>query len=269
MEPVETLEENIVRGSSQGTPVSNTPIARPPRPARPVPVVQAMKRKEVSGGSEKKSEKSRREELLEMALLNSSRNLSAATPTRGTGSLTHSTPKPFPGTALAIAPVSTPSASILLAGNSSLEGQGKSTNGKESTAGTGNVKGSSPVQKLQVQKKPPLAPKPSNFPPQQTIIKPAVTSSLQTSLNSKQIEALLSAPSIGSPTLQKAPSGGTGTPTHGGTPKEMLNTPSSFDTYQDTSNPKKRTGSVDSSGCNFTLECEVCKTQVILQGSRL
>ena len=109
VEPVETLEENVGRGSAQVAPVPNTPIVRPPRPARPVPVVQAVKRKEAPEGSEKKSEKSRREELLEMALLNSGRNLSPASATYGTGSLTHSAPKQLPGTGRTMAPVSAPS----------------------------------------------------------------------------------------------------------------------------------------------------------------
>ena len=248
------------KGSAQVAPVPNPPVVRPPRPARPVPVIPAVKRKEVSEGSEK----SRREELLEMALLNSSRKLGSpapSLPSNGTGSLTHSALKQLPGTGLTIAPVSTSSP----AGISSLQSQSKLTNGKESTV-TGKVKGSSPVQKLQVQSKPPLAPKPPllvNFSPQQTIIKPAVTSSLQTSLNSKQIEALLSAPSIGSPTLRQGLEGAPkGRSNSGSLPGE--NTPTSPNISRDSTNSKKRTGSADSSGCNFSLECEVCKTQVIL-----
>ena len=271
------MEENVGRGSAQVAPVPNTPIVRPPRPARPVPVVQAVKRKEVPEGSEKKSEKSRREELLEMALLNSGRNLSPASATYGTGSLTHSAPKQLPGTGLTIAPVSAPSPNTLPAGISSLQGQSKLTNGKESPV-TVKVKVASPVQKFQAgQPKPPLAPKPPlsvNFSPRPTIAKPAITSALQTSLNSKQIEALLSAPSIGSPTLQQAPGGSTSE----GTPKGRSaaefsfansgnlgeNTPASPNTSRDSTNSKKRAGSADSSGCNFSLQCEVCKTQVIL-----
>ena len=272
VEPVDTLEENVGRGSSQVTPV---PIVRPPRPARPVPVVQAVNRKEVPEGSEKKSEKSRREELLEMALLNSRRNLSPASATYGTGSLTHSAPKQLPGTGLTIAPVSAPSPNTLPAGISSLQGQSKLTNGKESPV-TVKVMVASPVQKLQGQPKPPLAPKPPlsvNFSPRQTVVKPAVTSALQTSLNSKQIEALLSAPSIGSPTLQQAPAGTTSESTPKGRSAAEFsfansgnlgeNTPTSHNTSQDSSNSQKRRGSVDSSGCNFSLQCEVCKTQVI------
>ena len=284
------MEENVGRGSAQVVArVPNTPIVRPPRPARPVPVVQAVKRKEAPEGSEKKSEKSRREELLEMALLNSGRNLSPASATYGTGSLTHSAPKQLPGTGLTMAPVSAPSPCTLPPGISSLQGQSKLTNGKKSPV-TVKVKVASPVQKLQAgQPKPPLAPKPPlsvNFSPRPTIAKPAITSALQTSLNSKQIEALLSAPSIGSPTLQQAPGGSTseGTPkgrsatASEGTPKGRSaaefsfansgnlgeNTPASPNTSRDSTNSKKRAGSADSSGCNFSLQCEVCKTQVIL-----
>ena len=259
-----------MRGSAQ---VPNPPIARPPRPARPVPVSQAVKRKEVSGASEKRSEKSRREELLEMALLNSGKNLSPSSSrlsTSGTGgspTLSHSVPKQLPGTGLTIAPVFTPAPSTLPAGVSSVQGQSKLTNGKESTV-TGKVNGSSPVQKLQVQKKPPLAPKPPLLvnSPQQTTIKPAVTSSLQTSLNSKQIEALLSAPSIGSPTLRPTPAEGPlkGSPSEFSFPNsgnKGENTPTSLNISLDTST-SKRTGNPDSPACNFSLECEVCKTQV-------
>ena len=42
------------------------------------------------------------------------------------------------------------------------------------------------------------------------------------------------------------------------------NTPASPNTSRDSTNSKKRAGSADSSGCNFSLQCEVCKTQVIL-----
>ena len=252
VEPVETLEENVERSSDQ------VPIVRPPRPARPVPVVQGVKRKETTteGSSEKRSEKSRREELLEMALLNSGRNLSPSSSSRlstfGPGSSSptpsHSVPKQLQGTGLTIETVPMP------AGISSVTGK--------------VVKESSPLQK-----KPPLAPKPpltvnSNSPSQQTNIKPAVTSSLQTSLNSKQIEVLLSAPSIGSPTLrQQASPAACNTSTGPVTPKSNPaefsfassgkgeNTPTSL-------NNSKRTGGADSPGCNFSLECEVCKTQV-------
>jgi len=251
VEPVETLEENVERSSDQ------VPIVRPPRPARPVPVVQGVKRKETTteGSSEKRSEKSRREELLEMALLNSGRNLSPSSSSRlstfGPGSSSptpsHSVPKQLQGTGLTIETVPMP------AGISSVTGK--------------VVKESSPLQK-----KPPLAPKPpltvnSNSPSQQTNIKPAVTSSLQTSLNSKQIEVLLSAPSIGSPTLrQQASPAACNTSTGPVTPKSNPaefsfassgkgeNTPTSL-------NNSKRTGGADSPGCNFSLECEVCKTQ--------
>ena len=229
---------------------------RPPRPARPVPAVQGVKRKETTeSSSEKRSEKSRREELLEMALLNSGRNLSPSSSSRmstfGPGSSptpSHSVPKQLQGTGLTIATVPMP------AGISSVTAK--------------VVKESSPLQK-----KPPLAPKPplivnSNSPSQQTNIKPAVTSSLQTSLNPKQIEALLSAPSIGSPTLRQHASPAVGNTSTGpitpkGNPAEFSfassgkgeNTPTSL-------NISKRTGGADSPGCNFSLECEVCKTQV-------
>merc|ERR1712192_73064 len=165
-----TLEENVERSLAQ---VPIPPIVRPPRPARPVPVVQGVKRKETTteGSSEKRSEKSRREELLEMALLNSGRNLSPSSSSRmstfGPGSSSptpsHSVPKQLQGTGLTIATVPMP------AGISSVTAK--------------VVKESSPLQK-----KPPLAPKPpliinSNSPSQQTNnIKPAVNSSLQTSL---------------------------------------------------------------------------------------
>jgi len=261
VEPVDTLEENVGRGSARAP-----PIVRPPRPARPVPAVQAVKRKEVPEGSEKKSEKSRREELLEMALLNSGRNLSPASSlvstTYATGSLTHSAPKQLPGTGLTIAPVLAPSPSNLPAGIASLQGQSKLANGKESPV-TGKLQELSPGQKLQGQNKPPLAPKPpllANSSPRQTTIKPAVTSSLQTSLNSKQIEALLSAPSIGSPTLQQAPAG-----TPKGRSAEFSfpnsNYLASLGSSRDSANFEKRRGSADSSRCNFSLQCEVCKTQ--------
>ena len=68
MEPTETLEENVGR-SSAPAPVSKQNVARPPRPDRPVPVVQVVKRKGTTEGPEQRSEKSRREELLEMACL--------------------------------------------------------------------------------------------------------------------------------------------------------------------------------------------------------
>jgi len=258
VEPAETLEENVGKSSAQAP---NPPIARPPRPARPVPLVQGVKRKEmVTDSSEQRSEKSRREELLEMALLNSGRNLSPSSTrmsTFGPGSSptpSHSVPKQLQGTGLTIATVPMP------AGISSVTAK--------------VVKGSSPLQKLQVQRKPPLAPKPpltlnSNSPSQQTNIKPAVTSNLQTSLNPKQIEALLSAPSIGSPTLRQASPAGTTSTAGPVTPKGSQadfsfassgkgeNTPTSLNISLDS----KRTGGADSPGCNFSLECEVCKTQ--------
>ena len=78
VEPTETLEENVGR-SSAPAPVSKPNVARPPRPDRPVPVVQAVKRKGTTEGPEQRSEKSRREELLEMALMKSGMNLSPAT----------------------------------------------------------------------------------------------------------------------------------------------------------------------------------------------
>ena len=241
----------------------NPPVARPPRPARPVPVVQGVKRKEmVTDSSEQRSEKSRREELLEMALLNSGRNLSPSS-TRmstfgpaGSPAPSHSVPKQLQGTG-----TGTIATVLMPAGISSVTAK--------------VVKGSSPLQKLQVQRKPPLAPKPpltvnSNSPSQQSNIKPAVTSNLQTSLNPKQIEALLSAPSIGSPTLRQASPAGTTSIAGPVTPKGSQadfsfassgkgeNTPMSLNISLDS----KRTSGADSPGCNFSLECEVCKTQV-------
>ena len=65
--------------SSAPAPVSKQNVARPPRPDRPVPVVQVVKRKGTTEGPEQRSEKSRREELLEMALMKSGMNLSPAT----------------------------------------------------------------------------------------------------------------------------------------------------------------------------------------------
>ena len=65
--------------SSAPAPVSKQNVARPPRPDRPVPVVHVVKRKGTTEGPEQRSEKSRREELLEMALMKSGKNLSPAT----------------------------------------------------------------------------------------------------------------------------------------------------------------------------------------------
>ena len=120
------------------------------------------------------------------------------------------------------------------------------------------LKGASPLQKFQIQKNPPLPPKPpmGQWPSQPNTNKPAVTTTIQTSLNSKQIEALLSAPSIGSPTSRQAPD----TPSPAGFSFANDDTPNLLNDSTDSSN-RKRTGNVDSPGCNFSLECEVCKTQ--------
>ena len=236
VEPTETLEENVGR-SSAPAPVSKQNVARPPRPDRPVPVVQAVKRKGTTEGPEQRSEKSRREELLEMALMKSGMNLSPATggnPSRIDANTAQST---------------LPAEISPLQGYKDLQ-----------VTAVAKLKGASPLQKFQIQKKPPLPPKPpmGQWPSQPNTNKPAVTTTIQTSLNSKQIEALLSAPSIGSPTSRQAPD----TPSPAGFSFANDDTPNLLNDSTDSSN-RKRTGNVDSPGCNFSLECEVCKTQVI------
>ena len=237
VEPTETLEENVGR-SSAPAPVSKQNVARPPRPDRPVPVVQAVKRKGTTEGPEQRSEKSRREELLEMALMKSGKNLSPATggnPSRIDANTAQST---------------LPAEISPLQGYKDLQ-----------VTAVAKLKGASPLQKFQIQKKPPLPPKPpmGQWPSQPNTNKPAVTTTIQTSLNSKQIEALLSAPSIGSPTSRQAPD--TPSPAGFSSANDDI-TPNLLNDSTDSSN-RKRTGNVDSPGCNFSLECEVCKTQVI------
>ena len=197
-----------------------------------------VKRKGTTEGPEQRSEKSRREELLEMALMKSGNNLSPSTggnPSRIDANTAQST---------------LPSEISPLQGYKDLQ----------VTAGA-KLKGASPLQKFQIQKKPPLPPKPpmGQWPSQPNTDKSAVTTTIQTSLNSKQIEALLSAQSIGSPTSRQAPD--TPSPAGFSSANDDI-TPKLPNDSMDSSN-RKRTGNVDSPGCNFSLECEVCKTQVI------
>ena len=121
--------------------------------------------------------------------------------------------------------------------------------------------------------KPPLAPKPPlpNFPQQQTTSKPAVTSALRASLDPKQIETLLSSPSIGSSTQGCAVEqgkAGSSVPLQANAPLPFQNVSnSSLDSSTNkpsstSSTPKRPGGNVESPVCNFSLECEVCKSQV-------
>ena len=248
-EPAETLQEESEGSASTPSQVStNLLIARPPRPRPPPPTFQGVKRKDSPARPVKQSEKNRREELLEMALINSGKNLSSS-PRLATVSRNNSG-RTIPYTVQSqLSPSGVTSLPTGISAHSNLN----------------NHKAASPTVK------PPLAPKPPlpNFPQQQTTSKPAVTSALRASLDPKQIETLLSSPSIGSST-QECVQGkaGSSVPLKANAPlpfQNVSNSPLDSSTKKPSSTsstPKRPGGNVESPVCNFSLECEVCKSQV-------
>ena len=248
-EPAETLQEQSEAGASTPSQVSeNLLIARPPRPRPPPPTFQGVKRKDSPVRPVKQSEKNRREELLEMALINSGKNLSSS-PRLATVSRNNS------GRTIPCTVQSQLSLSGVI-----------SPTGISAQSKLNNHKAASPMVK------PPLAPKPPlpNF-PQQTTSKPAVTSTLRASLDPKQIETLLSSPSIGISTqgfaLEQGKAGSS-VPLKANAPlpfQNVSNSPLGSSTNKPSSTsstPKRPGGDVESPVCNFSLECEVCKSQV-------
>ena len=250
-EPAETLQEQSEAGASTPSQVSeNLLIARPPRPRPPPTTFQGVKRKDSPVRPVKESEKNRREELLKKALIGSTLDNLVSSPRLATVSRNNSG-RTIPCTVqsqLSLSGVTSPS-------------------GISAQSNLNNHKAASPMVK------PPLAPKPPlpNSPQQQTSSKPAVTSALRASLDPKQIETLLSSPSIGSSTQGCAVEqgkAGSSVPFKANAPlplQNVSNSPldSSIKKPSSTSStPKRPGGNVESPRCNFSLECEVCKVQV-------
>ena len=180
-EPAETLQEESEGSTSTPSQVStNLLVARPPRPRPPPTTFQGVKRKDSPVRPVKESEKNRREELLKKALIGSTLDNLVSSPRLATVSSRNNSGRTVPCTV-----------------QSQLSQSGvTSPTGVSANSNLNNLKAASPMVK------PPLAPKPPlpNFPQQQTTSKPAVTSTLRASLDPKQIETLLSSPSIGSST---------------------------------------------------------------------
>ena len=251
-EPAETLqEESEGRATTPSQVSTNLLIARPPRPRPPPPTFQGVKRKDSPARPVKQSEKNRREELLKKALIGSTLDNLVSSPRLATVSSRNKSGRTVPCTVQ-----SQPSPSGVT-----------SPTGISAHSNLNNHKAASPMVK------PPLAPKPPlpNFPQQQTTSKPAVTSALRASLDPKQIETLLSSPSIGSSTQGCAVEqgkAGSSVPLQANAPlpfQNVSNSPldSSTKKPSSTSSTPKRPGdNVESPGCNFSLECEVCKVQV-------
>ena len=251
-EPAETLQEQSEASASTPSQVSeNLLIARPPRPRPPPPTFQGVKRKVSPVRPVKESEKTRREELLKKALIGSTLDNLVSSPRLATVSRNNS---------VRIVPCTV---------QSQLSPSGvTSPTGISAHSNLNNHKAASPMVK------PPLAPKPPlpNFPQQPTTSKPAVTSALRASLDPKQIETLLSSPSIGSSTQGCAAEqgkAGSSVPSKANAPLPFRNVSSSpldSSTNKPSSTsftPTKRPGgNVESPLCNFSLECEVCKSQV-------
>ena len=249
-EPAETLQEESEGSASTPSQVStNLLIARPPRPRPPPTTFQGVKRKDSPVRPVKESEKNRREELLKKALIGSTLDNLVSSPRLATVSSRNNSGRTVPCTV-----------------QSQLSQSGvTSPTGVSAHSNLNNLKAASPMVK------PPLAPKPPlpNFPQQQTTSKPAVTSALRASLDPKQIETLLSSPSIGSST-QECVQGkaGSSVPLKANAPLPFQNVSnSSLDSSTNkpsstSSTPKRPGGNVESPVCNFSLECEVCKSQV-------
>ena len=250
-EPAETLQEQSEGSASTPSQVStNLLIARPPRPRPPPPTFQGVKRKVSPVRPVKESEKTRREELLKKALIGSTLDNLVSSPRLATVSRNNSG-RTIPGTVQSqLSPSGVTSLPTGISAHSNLN----------------NHKAASPMVK------PPLAPKPPlpNF-PQQTTSKPAVTSTLRASLDPKQIETLLSSPSIGSSTQGCAAEqgkAGSSVPLKANAPlpfQNVSNSPLDSATNKPSSTsstPKRPGGNVESPVCNFSLECEVCKSQV-------
>ena len=252
-EPAETLQEQSEGSASTPSQVStNLLIARPPRPRPPPPTFQGVKRKDSPVRPVKQSEKDRREELLKKALISTTLDNLVSSPRLATVSRNNSG-RTIPCTV---------QSQLSLSGVTSLP------TGIPAHSNLNNHKAASPMVK------PPLAPKPPlpNLPQQPTTSKPAVTSALRASLDPKQIETLLSSPSIGSATTGRAVEqgkAGPSVPLKANAPLPFQNVSSSpLDSSTNkpsstSSTPTKRPGgNVASPGCNFSLECEVCKSQV-------
>ena len=249
-EPAETLQEESEGSASTPSQVStNLLIARPPRPRPPPQTFQGVKRKDSPVRPVKESEKNRREELLKKALIGSTLDNLVSSPRLATVSSRNKSGRTVPCTV-----------------QSQLSPSGvTSPTGISAHSNLNSHKAASPMVK------PPLAPKPPlpNFPQQQTASKPAVTSALRASLDPKQIETLLSSPSIGSST-QECVQGkaGSSVPLKANAPLPFQNVSnSSLDSSTNkpsstSSTPKRPGGNVESPVCNFSLECEVCKSQV-------
>ena len=250
-EPAETLQEQSEASASTPSQVSeNLLIARPPRPRPPPPTFQGVKRKDSPVRPVKQSEKDRREELLKKALISTTLDNSVSSPRLATVSRNNSG-RTIPCTV-----------------QSQLSPSGvTSPTGISAHSNLNNHKAASPIVK------PPLAPKPPlpNLPQQQTTSKPAVTSALRASLDPKQIETLLSSPSIGSSThgcAVEQGKAGSSVPleTNASLPfQNVSNSPLDSSTNKPSltsSTPKRPGGNAESPVCNFSLECEVCKSQV-------
>ena len=250
-EPAETLQEGSEESASTPSQVStNLLVARPPRPRPPPQTFQGVKRKDSPVRPVKESEKNRREELLKKALIGSTLDNLVSSPRLATVSRNNSG-RTIPCTV---------QSQLSLSGVTSPTGISAHSN-------LNNHKAASPMVK------PPLAPKPPlpNFPQQQTTSKPAVTSALRASLDPKQIETLLSSPSIGSSTQGCAVEqgkAGSSVPSQANAPlpfQNVSNSPLDSSTNKPSSTsstPKRPGGNVESPRCNFSLECEVCKVQV-------
>ena len=250
-EPAETLQEESEESASTPSQVStNLLIARPPRPRPPPPTFQGVKRKDSPVRPVKQSEKNRREELLKKALIGSTLDNLVSSPRLATVSSRNNSGRTVPCTV-----------------QSQLSPSGVTSPTGISAHSNLNHKAASPMVK------PPLAPKPPlpNFPQQQTTSKPAVTSALRASLDPKQIETLLSSPSIGSSTQGCAVEqgkAGSSVPLKANAPlpfHNVSNSPLDSSTNKPSSTSftaKRPGGNVESPVCNFSLECEVCKSQV-------
>merc|ERR1719320_1234557 len=180
-EPAETLQEESEGSASTPSQVStNLLIARTPCPRPPPPTFQGVKRKDSPVRPVKESEKNRREELLEKALIGSTLDNLVSSPRLATVSSRNNSGRTVPCTAQSPLSPSGVTSPTVISAHSNLN----------------NHKAASPMVK------PPLAPKPplANAAQQKTTSKPAGTSALRASLDPKQIETLLSSPSIGSST---------------------------------------------------------------------
>ena len=250
-EPAETLQEQSEASASTPSQVStNLLIARPPRPRPPPPTFQGVKRKDSPARPVKQSEKNRREELLKTALISSTLDNLVSSPRLATVSRNNSG-RTNPCTVqsqLSLSGVTTPT-------------------GISAQSNLNNHKAASPMVK------PPLAPKPPlpNAAQQKTTSKPAGTSALRASLDPKQIETLLSSPSIGNSTqgcVVEQGKAGSSVPLQANAPlpfQNVSNSPLDSSTKKPSSTsstPKRPGGNVESPVCNFSLECEVCKSQV-------